>query len=177
MCLTSYLKMTTKCIVQILRETTAKILQIFGTTDTSETNKYCQMLDQFFECGNARRLEKHQKKTKPFLKLYTDENHEIIFWITNQFLEYLNARKENAQNRSGDFTQNAGCKMFVSLQTYHGIQIIARSTVEVVKLLLQITCKFILTKEVLLRPCGRILYGIQRQPGRRNDSPDMVEFR
>ena len=104
------------------------------------------MLDQFFECGNARRLEKHQKKTKPFLKLYTDENHEIFFWITNQFLEYLNARKENAQNRSGDFTQNAGCKMFVSLQTYHGIQIIARSTVEVVKLLLQITCKFILTK-------------------------------
>ena len=38
--------------------------------------------------------------------------------------------------------------MFVSLQTYHGMQIIARSTVEVVKLLLQITCKFILTKRL-----------------------------
>ena len=43
------------------------------------------MLDQFFGCLNAS-LEKHQKKTKPFLKPYINENDERFSWKTNQFL-------------------------------------------------------------------------------------------
>ena len=47
-----------------MKETTAKILLTFGTTETFQTNKYCQMLDQFFDCVNVRSLEKNQNKTK-----------------------------------------------------------------------------------------------------------------
>ena len=41
------------------------------------------------------------------------------------------------------FTQNASSKMFVSLQKYHGIQIAVRSTVKVVKCLLENDCIFL----------------------------------
>ena len=51
-----YSKVTVKFVVPDLNETTAKILQTFGTTETSQTTKYCQLLDQFFDCVNARSL-------------------------------------------------------------------------------------------------------------------------
>ena len=72
--------------IAVLNETTTKILRTFGITEASQTTKYCQMLDQFFDCLNVRSLEKHQKKTKPFLKPYVNENDERFSWMTNQFL-------------------------------------------------------------------------------------------
>ena len=69
-----YSKVTVKFAVQVLNETTAKILQTFDTTSTPQTTKFCQMLDQFFDWVNVRSLEKHQKKTKPFLKPHINEN-------------------------------------------------------------------------------------------------------
>ena len=78
--------MTVKFVVPVLNETAAIIFQTFGTTETCETTKYCQMLDQFFDCVNARSLEKNQKKTKPYLKPHINENDEKFSWMTNQFL-------------------------------------------------------------------------------------------
>ena len=65
--LNCYSKVTVKFAVQVLNETTAKILQTSDITGTSQTTKFCQMLDQFFDWVNIRCLEKDQKKTKPFL--------------------------------------------------------------------------------------------------------------
>ena len=84
--LNCYSKVTVKFAVQVLNETTAKILQTFDITATSQATKFCQMLDQFFDWVNVRSLEKHQKKTKPFLKPYINENDERFSWMTNQFL-------------------------------------------------------------------------------------------
>ena len=64
-----------------------KILQKFGTTEPYETAKFCQMLDQCFDCVNVRSLEKNQNKTKPFLKPYINENDEKFSWMMNQFLQ------------------------------------------------------------------------------------------
>ena len=72
--LNCYSKVTVKFVVPVLNETTAKIPKTFGTTETSETAKYCQMLDQFVDCFNVRSLKKNRKKTKPFLKPYINEN-------------------------------------------------------------------------------------------------------
>ena len=85
MYLNCYSKVTVKFAVPVLNETTAKIPKTFGMTETSETAKYCQMLDQFFDCLNVRSLEKHQKKTKPFLKQYINKNDKRFYWMTNQF--------------------------------------------------------------------------------------------
>ena len=82
----SYSKVTLKFVVPVLDKTTAKTLQTFAATETSQTAKYCQMLDQFFECVNVRSLEKYQKKTNPFLKPCINENDERFSWMINQFL-------------------------------------------------------------------------------------------
>ena len=86
MYLNCYFQVTVKFAVQVLNETTAKILQTSDITTTSQTTKYCQMLDQFFDWVNVRSLEKYQMKTKPFLKRYINENDEKFSWMTNQFL-------------------------------------------------------------------------------------------
>ena len=67
-----------------LNKTRAKIIQTFDITATSQTSKYCRMLDQFFDWVNES-LEKH-KKTKSFLKPYINENDERFSWMMNQFL-------------------------------------------------------------------------------------------
>ena len=77
MYLNCYSKVTVKFVVPVLNETAAKIPKTFRTTETSETAKYYEMLDQFADCFNVRSLEKHQKKTKPFLKPYINENVQI----------------------------------------------------------------------------------------------------
>ena len=56
---------------------------------------------------------KTSKKSKPFLKLCTNENDERFSWMTNKFLSYLNTWRENTENRPDDFTQNTRSKIFV----------------------------------------------------------------
>ena len=86
--------MTVKFAVQVLNETTAKILQTFDITATSQATKFCQMLDQFFDWVNVRSLEKHQKKTKPFLKPYINENDEDSpGWQISSFHNLIHEKK------------------------------------------------------------------------------------
>ena len=94
MYLNYYSKVTVKFAVPVFNKTTAKIPKTFGTTETSEITKYCQMLDPFFDCLNVRILEKHQKRTKPFLKQYINENDKRFSWMTNQFLSCPNTWKK-----------------------------------------------------------------------------------
>ena len=65
--------------------------------------------------------------------------------------------------------------MFVSLQTYHSIQIAVRFLVKPVKYLLQNGCIFILT-ERFCQDSVEEYFGIERQLGRRNDNPDIAKF-
>ena len=115
-------KVTLKFAVPVLNETTAKIPKTFGTTGTPETAKYCQMFDQFVDCFNVTSLEKHRKKTKPFLKPYINEN-------------VLIHGEKNTQNRPGDLTQNARSEIYFCLQILH-INRCNCSTVKAVNFLL-----------------------------------------
>ena len=50
----------------------AAVLRSFGTLETEGTEKYCEMVDGFFDCLNVRSTTEHQKKRKPFLAPYRD---------------------------------------------------------------------------------------------------------
>ena len=58
-----YSMLTFKFVIPVLNETAAKILQTFGTTETSKTTKYFQILDKFFKCLNVRSLEMFGNQT------------------------------------------------------------------------------------------------------------------
>ena len=56
--------MTVKFAVPVLNETTAKISETFGTTETSETAKYCLMLDLIFWLFQCKKFGETSKENQ-----------------------------------------------------------------------------------------------------------------
>ena len=65
--------------------------------------------------------------------------------------------------------------MFLSQQTYEGLQITAKSTVGLSRFLLQSGMPFVLT-EKFNQDVVEEYFMRQRSTGRRNDNPDIYEF-
>ena len=121
---------------QVLSATVATVLRSFGPPDTEATSKLCMMMDSYFDCLNVRSTTEHIRKKKPFLAPYMSQNDGRFLWLTNDFLGFLRDWKHSIINRPGNFTQNARSKMFLSWQTYEGLQITAHSLNEATKFLL-----------------------------------------
>ena len=81
--------MTVSFATQVLSNRVATILKQYGRREVKETARYCDLIDQFFDCKNVR-IPKEDKKTygKPFqksplnhwLKIYMDQ-----IWLFNLF--------------------------------------------------------------------------------------------
>ena len=173
--LNSYSVMTVKYAVQVLSNSMSVALTEFGPKDASETAKYCSYLDSFFDCLNVRSMDEHIKKRKPFLKPYTSLNDERFEWLTNIFLKYFQDWKDNIDNREGQYDKKDKSNMFISKQTYEGIQITTYSVVDVVKFLLQQGFNCVLTERFCQDPAEEY-FSAQRQHGRRCENPDLYEF-
>ena len=65
--------------------------------------------------------------------------------------------------------------MFISQQTYEGLQITVHSTVEAVKFLISQGVDSVLTERFQQNPLEEY-FGNQRQRGRRSDNPDASQF-
>lgn len=126
-------------------------------------------------CLNVRSTTEHQRKRKPFLAPYRSVDDPRFLWLTNDFLGYLRDWKESTAQRPGNFTQNARSRMFLSWQTYKGLQISAYSVVEATKFLLNEGMEYVLTERFCQDPLEEY-FGNQRKLGRRNDNPDMKTF-
>ena len=122
-----------------------------------------------------RSTTEHQRKRKPFLALYRSVDDPRFLWLTNDFLGYLRDWKDSTTQRPGNFTQNARSRMFLSWQTYEGLQISAYSVVEATKFLLNEGVEYVLTERFCQDPLEEY-FGNQGKLGRRNDDPDMKMF-
>ena len=65
--------------------------------------------------------------------------------------------------------------MFLSHQTYEGLQITAKSTIELTRFLLQSNVPFVLS-EKFNSDVIEEYFGRQRGMGRRNDNPSLYQF-
>ena len=54
------------------------MLNFNGDPDTTETERFVRMLDQFFDCLNVRSPNEHVTKRKPNLKPYTSGSDERL---------------------------------------------------------------------------------------------------
>ena len=77
--------------------------------------------------------------------------------------------------RDGNFSQNARDRMFLSWQTFEGLQITVYSITECVKYLLNSGLKFVLT-EKFNQDVVEEYFGRQRGFGRQNDNPTLLKF-
>ena len=82
---------------------------------------------------NVRNCTEHKTKLKPFLKSYTSIEDERFNWLTDVFLKYLSDWKNSIDNREGSFQNSACAGMFISHQTYEGLQITCLSMREIIK--------------------------------------------
>lgn len=168
--LTPYSVMNVRLAAQILSSTVGKILLQFGPAEASETASFCLLMDKFFDCMNVRNTKEWNLKQKPFLKPYSSVNDERFDWLRDTFLKYFEDWKYSIENRQGNFTANAQSKMFLSWQTFEGLQITTFSIIECIRYLLSIGVSYVLTE----RFCQDDLenyFGQQRAIGRRRDNP------
>ena len=106
---------------------------------------------------------------------YTSLVDERFSWLENEFLSYFKAWKKSTTDRVGNFTPNVRSKMFISWQTYEGLQITTLASIEVTKFLLTEGLDFVLTERFCQDPVEEY-FGNQRKLGRRSDNPDMFSF-
>ena len=115
------------------------------------------------------------RKRNEFTAPYMSPTDTRFTWLLDTFLEYFHCWKKNIQNRPGEYTATACAKIFISQQTYEGLQITAHSTVEIVKFLLSKGLNGVLTERFQQDPLEEY-FGNQQQRGRRADNPDALQF-
>ena len=106
---------------------------------------------------------------------YRVTNDARLTWLENDFLGYLKNWKNSIESRPGTYTDGEKSKMFLSHQTYKGIQITVKSTVEVVRYLLNAGMPYMLT-ERFNQDLVKEYFGRHRNLGRRNDNPNVYQF-
>ena len=170
--LTPYSVMRVRLAAQILSETVGKVLKQFGPPEADGTAQFCIMMDKFFDCLNVKNTVEHTLKRKPFLKPYESVNDIRFAWL-DDFLSYFTLWKESIEERNDrPYTANAKANMFISWQTYEGLQVTVYSFQELVKFLLQNGVPYVLSE----RFCQDDLenyFGRQRAIGSRRDNPSV----
>ena len=64
--LTSYSVMRVNLAAQVLSETVGNVLNNFGPEETAGMEKFCLMMDKFFDCLKVRNTKEYITKWKPF---------------------------------------------------------------------------------------------------------------
>ena len=142
--LTSYSEMRVNLVAQVLSETVGNVLNSFGPEEAEGTGQFCIMTDKVFDCLNVRNTKEHIIKSKPFLKPYVSVDDIRFAWL-DDFFQYLKSWKESIEARNdANYTENAKSKMFISRQSYEGLQIAILSFKEVYNFFLQQGIPYIL---------------------------------
>ena len=81
---------------------------------------------------NIRNNQSLEFERKPMLAPFRSVNDRRFSWFCNIFQDWLNS----VQQRQGNFTKDAGQKMFVSWQTNEGLKISVDSIIEATQFLL-----------------------------------------
>jgi len=144
--LTSYSKMTVRYAAQVLSSSVGKVLLEFGEKESHETAKFCLLVDQFFDCGNVRNTQEYITKRKPFLKPYSSPGDERFDWLENTFLKYFENWLKWIEETYPTMTPENKARMFISWQTYEGIQLSVKSLIHSVKFLLNNGVSYVLTE-------------------------------
>ena len=106
------------------------------------------------------------RKRNDFMALYRSSDEVRFSWLENTFVKYLEDWKAAVDSREGVHTADEKGRMFLSLQTFNGLRMSARSLIQVTKFLLSEGFEFVLT-EKFYQDDVEEYFGYQRAQGRR----------
>eukprot|EP00112_Aurelia_sp_Birch-Aquarium-sp1_P016687 Seg3808.2 transcript_id=Seg3808.2/GoldUCD/mRNA.D3Y31 product="DNA transposase THAP9" pseudo=true protein_id=Seg3808.2/GoldUCD/D3Y31 len=167
--------MNVRLAAQVLSDSVGKVLATFGPPDARATSKFCLMMDGFFDCVNVRNSAECIKKQKPFLKPFSSVDDERFVWLKEIFLKYFSDWLQSINTREGNFSKGDRGNMFISWQTYEGLQLTTHSVIELTKYLLSHGVPYVLTERFCQDPLENY-FGRQRSMGRRKDNPSLRDF-
>ena len=124
---------------------------------------------------NVRNTTECTTKRKPDLKPYSDVDDERCSWL-DEFLDYFALWNESIEERPGNHTRNAKSNMFISWQTYEGLQITVHAFKECCRYLLQNNVPYVLSERFCQDDIENY-FGRQRAIGRRRDNPSLKDVR
>ena len=158
-----------------MSSSTANHFKLYYPIIAEGTADFCEKLDQFFDIMNVRSTGETISKGKPFLQGFRSPNDKRLKWFVNEFLPYFLKWKISISERNVPYNEHDRSRMFISYQTYEGLQITVYSYIETVKFLLSQGMEFVLTKR--FNPdVAEEYFGRQRQLGRTNDNPNIYQF-
>lgn len=99
---------------QALSLSVAAVLKALSPPETAGTANFCKIVNSYFDYLNVRSTQEHQRKKKPFLAPYTSTTDQRFYWMEDEFLTYLKEWKQSTLDQPGNFTENAGGRMFLS---------------------------------------------------------------
>ena len=144
--LKSYSKMKVSLAVQVLSNTVAQAFERhYSSGEAQETARLCKMMNDFFDCLNVRSTSEHLRKRNALLAPYQAVDDERFNWLQNVFLEYLKNWKRSVDTRER-FSDDEKGRMFLSIQTYHGLKMTVTSAIAITKFLLNEGFEFVLTE-------------------------------
>ena len=167
--LTSYSIMNVRLAAQVLSSTVSRVLLKYKP-DAVATAKFCEMMDSFFDIVNIKNTTECKHEQKPFLKPFSSINDHRFHWLRRIFFKYLEDWLQSIENRPGNFTRKARSNMFLSRQTFEGIEITVFSTIELVQFLLLHDVPYVLTERFCQDPLENY-FGRQRSMGARKNNP------
>ena len=139
------------------------------------TGQFCIMMDKVFDYLNVRNTKEHIIKSKPFLKPYVLVEDIRFAWL-DDFFQYLKSWKESIEARNdANHTENAKSKMFISRQSYEGLQIAVLSFKEVYNFFYN-KVFLIFFQKGFLRMILKIILVNKRAIVRRSDNPTVHDF-
>jgi len=74
----------------VLSKSVADGLSYYGDPATKATEKFCRLMDRFFDCLNVRCMDAWREKKKNDLKPYTDPNDERLKVAMIASINYCN---------------------------------------------------------------------------------------
>jgi hypothetical protein len=167
--------MKVKLAIQVLSKSVAIALEESDNEEVSGTAMFCTMMNTFFDCTNVRSKTEYIKKRNDSIKPYFSCDDPRFTWLTDVFLKYLEDWRRSTLTRPGEDLPDERGKMFLSLQTYNGLNISVYSHVEAVQFLLNQGFEYVLT-ECFMQDVLEDYFGHQRARGGRSDNPTAQQF-
>lgn len=130
---------------QVLSDCAANALEELYDGQVSETVTFIRKFNQFFDVLNVRSMFEGRNKSNPNLNPFTDPNDDMLRWLTENFIGYIDEWTVEVNAREGPYTKKDRAGMLLSHQTITGLKMSVSSITECVKYMLSKGAKFVLT--------------------------------
>ena len=107
----------------------------YGPPEAAGTTKFCSLMDMFFDIMNIRDINSHKFELKPSLLQFSRVDDPRFSWLWNVFLQYFEDWLASIEQRPGNFSKDAKCKIYPN--KHEGFKITINSVIEAVQFLLQ----------------------------------------